>query len=409
MKSPILTAIDVGTDSIMGVVARRDFSSGRIEVLAKAQAPCFGVRSGEVTKPELVARSIELLKKELSEKSGLKIKQALANIGGGHLFSLNSQGLVSVSRADQKISQEDIQRVLRAAGAVNLPNKEILSVLPREFIIDGEAGIKEPLGLEGIRLETKVLLVCLFSPVLDNLGKAFAEADLQLADVLASPLACSEAVLSEEQKELGAAVLDIGAGTTSLAVFEKGDLVDLAVFPIGSANITNDIAIGLRTEIETAEQIKRQFASLKTAVEPSRKGKAKRKTKAFGTINLQEKELSFPKSFLNNIVQARVGEIFCQAQKALKKIIPSVQLPSGIVLTGGGSQLPGLVEFARDYFKLPCSLGTVKAIPSLSEPQFAVCSGLLLHGFDRGREPGDNLAKQGLRDKVRRIFRIFLP
>ncbi|RLC39404.1 MAG: cell division protein FtsA, partial [Candidatus Nealsonbacteria bacterium] len=263
-KSITLTALDIGTSSIKGVCARKNLVSGEIEILAKSQMPCFGVRNGEVIKPQDVSKTISEVKEDLIQKSGIKIKEVLVNISGPHLFSVSSQGVVSVSRADQKISREDIQRVLKQAEAVNLPsNKEVLEVFPKEFIIDGEGGIKDPLGLEGMRLEAKVLLCCLFSPILENLEKAVVEGGFQILEVIPSPLASSRACLTPQQKELGVLLVDIGAGTCSISVFEKGDLIDFAVFPAGSANITNDIAICLRTEISTAERIKKEFATLK--------------------------------------------------------------------------------------------------------------------------------------------------
>lgn len=399
MKSITLTAIDVGTHSIMGLTARKDLTSNQIEVLARTQFPCIGVRHGEVVRPEQVAVIINNVKLALQEQAGVKIKEVLVNIGGSHLFSIASQGLVSVSRADQKISKEDVERVIKAARAINIhPNKEILDVMPREFIIDGEGGIKEPLGLQGIRLEVKTLLVCLFTPVLENLGKSFAETGISMSNVLPSPVAGARAVLSQEQKELGVVLLDIGAGTTCLSVFEQGDLVDFAVFPIGSSNITNDIAIGLRTEISTAEEIKKTFANLKQS---GRKG-------AKDKIEIPDKNLVFPRKFLKNIVEARVSEIFTEACKHLKRISVPEQLPAGIVLTGGGANLPGIVEFAKQRFKLPCRLGTVKEM-QIDESQYSICCGLLLLGFENGwsHTSGHNGPKPSSR--IKRIFRAFLP
>lgn len=422
MKSLTLTAIDVGTYGILGVTARKDLRTGQVEVLARSACSCLGVRNGEVVKPQQVGRAISNVKEDLSQKSGQRIKEVVTNIGGRRLFSRFSQGLVSVSRADQRISREDVQRVMRAAKAVNLSsNKDILIALPKEFIIDGEPDIKEPLGLQGIRLEAKVLLICHFSPVLDNLQKAFSEADLDIVDVFLSPLAAARAVLTQEQKEVGVALLDIGAGTTSLAVFEKGDLVDFAILPVGAANITNDIALGLRTEIKTAERIKKEFASLakscrgkKVSGKNSPTKKSHSKSRAERVI-IPEKNLCFAKSYLGSIVEARLNQIFCEAQKSLKKISAPEQLPAGLVLTGGGAYLPGIVEFVKQSFKLPCSLGTIREIPSLDECGLSGCAGLLLCGFDAvnsgeaARMSSAQGLSGGLKEKLKRLFRAFLP
>jgi len=399
-KSLTLTALDIGTFSIKGISARKNFLTGEIEILAQSEKPCFGVRNGEVVKPAQVAETISQVRDELTRESGVKIKEVLVNISGPHLFSILSEGVISVSRADQKISQEDIRRVVQQAQAVNLPsNKEVLDVFPREYIIDGEGGIKDPLGLEGMRLGVRVLLCCLFSPILENLEKAVFESNLQILDVVPSPIAAARFQLTSQQKELGVLLVDIGAGTTSISVYEKGDLVDFAVFPIGSANITNDIAICLRTEISTAEKIKRDFANLKLD------GKKRKKQ----NVKIPETSLTFSRRFLKNIIEARVSEIFSQVQKALKKITKDNPLPAGVVLTGGGAQLPGLVEFAKQKLKLPCRLGNSKEFSQPLDLHFSTCGGLLLHGFERkerGRERG---FEEGFGEKLKKVFKIFLP
>lgn len=400
-KSIILTALDIGTGAIKGLCARKDLKDNKVEILAQAELPCLGVRNGEIVKPQQVSRAIQQVSANLAGKADVKIREVLVNIGGSHLFSVVSQGLVSVSRADQKISKEDIARVIKEAETVNLPsNKEVLDIFPQEFIVDGEIGIKDPMGLEGIRLESKVLLVCVFSPVLENLEVAVEEAGLDIEAVYLSPLASARAVLTEEQKELGVALVDIGFGTTSIAVFERGEIKDFHIFPVGASNITNDIAIGLRVEIKTAERIKRDFATLKTA---SKKG-AKEKLKVPETLT------EFSRKFLNDIVESRVGEIFNEVEKSLKKISKAEPLPSGVVLTGGGAKMPGIVEFAKQRFKLPCRLAEFERVKGLDEMHFSTALGLLLLGFDVAQgATGSSSGGSGFGRKIKRIFRTFLP
>ena len=426
MKSLTLTALDIGTNSIKAVCGTKDLRSGEVKILAKAQAPCLGVRNGEIVKPEQVGRAIEQVVGELSKTANFKIKEGMATIGGSHIFSVASQGLVSVARADQKISPEDVQRVLKAAQAVNLPaNKEVLETFPQEFIIDGEAGVKDPLGLQGIRLEVKVVLACLFSPVLENLERAVGAAGLRLLDICVAPLASARAILTDEQKELGVMLLEIGAGTTSVAVFEKGDIKDFAIFPVGSANITNDIAIGFRTEISTAEKIKIDFAALSGATQESRavfkkkskitkKGKTEKNESSDSggePLPIPETGVEFSPKLLDNIVEARVNQIFSETQKAMKKYLASQALPAGIVLTGGGANLPGLVEYTRQKFKLPCRLGKIQGIADFNDSQWAACAGLLLLGFEN-EEEGDTQAGPsggGFKEKFKRALKSFLP
>jgi len=428
MKSITLTALDIGTNSVKAVCGVKDLRTGEIKILAGAQLPCFGTRNGEVIKPEQVARAIEEIVNELGQKANLKIKDCWATIGGSHIFSLASQGLVSVARADQKVSPEDVQRVLKAAQSVNLPkNKEVIDVFPQEFIVDGEGGVKDPVGLQGIRLEAKVLLACLFSPLLENLEKAVGAAGLQLIDVLVAPVASSRAILNDEQKELGVMLLEIGAGATSVAVFERGDLKDFAIFPVGSANITNDIAIGFRTEIQTAENIKLDFAALPGAISEKRallkaKSKPAKKVKANKSETDQVKPpepsiipatgVEFSLKLLDSIVEARVNQIIAETQKAMKKYLANQSLPAGIVLTGGGANLPGLVEYARQKFKLPCRLGKVQGFAGLSDfSKLAGALGLLLAGFETEEDnDGQNhLASGSIKGKFKRIIKSFLP
>jgi cell division protein FtsA len=331
-----------------------------------------------------------------------KIDSLYLNISGAHLFSAPSRGSIAVSRADQKISEEDINRVLSAAQTFSLPSlKEIFDVVPREFIVDGEKGIKEPLGLKGVRLEAEVLTLGGFSPYLKNLTQAVLDSGLQILDRTPSAVASGRACLTEKQKELGVAILDIGAGTSDLAVFEEGDLIHLAVLPIGSANITNDIAIGLKTDIEIAERIKIEFGSCLL-----KNGQKKEK------IELEDQDtLIFSPKELTNIVRARISEVFREINKELKKISKEKFLPAGIVLTGGGAKLPGIVELAKKEFRLPTRLGRPKGIAELeNDPSLATVCGLVLLGQDLEGETGrPSFSASGIGSKLKKIFKIFIP
>lgn len=401
MKTSILTAIDIGSGSIKGLVAEKNQNG--MEVLALAQRPCLGVRNGEVINPEQAGLCLSQIKDELSKTVGVKVREAAFNIGGAHLFSMASQGLVSVSRADRIITKEDVQRVLKEAEAISLPsNKEVIEVFPKDFIVDGEVGIKEDslLTLKGIRLEAKVLLACVFSPIVANLEKAIAMSGLSCLSIFISPMAVARAVLSQEQKELGVAVIDIGFSVTSMAVFNKGDLVDFAVFPLGSSHITNDLAIGLRTEIQTAENIKQEFGTLKT------NGKKLSSDK----IKLPESDVECSAIFLKNVVESRVSEIFFEVQKTLKKMIGQAQLPCGLILTGGGSLLPGIVDFAKQKVKLPCRLGEIKDVRGVEDNKYATAAGILMLEFDSQESGGVSGAHKGKTGKmIKRIFKAFLP
>jgi len=398
-KPSIICGLDIGSQNIKILAAKRQLEG--LTLSNYQEFPSSGIRRGVVVHPESLSRILQENFLKIKEESQ-KIESLYLNIGGAHLFSLPSKGAVAISRADQKISEEDINRVLEAAKTINLPsNKEIFDVFARQFIIDEEKGIKEPLGLKGIRLEAEVLVLAGFSPYLKNLSQAVLDSGLQILDMVPSSVASSRACLTEKQKELGGAVLDIGAGTSDLAVFEEGDLIHLAVLPIGSSNITNDIAIGLKTDIEIAERIKIEFGNCLL------RGSQKKEK-----IKLDEQEtLVFSQKQLANIISARVLEIFREINKELKKISKEKLLPAGMVLTGGGAKLPGIIELAKKEFHLPARLGKPTGVADLEDdPSLSTVCGLVLLGRDLEEETGkSSFPTAGLGSKLKRIFKIFIP
>jgi cell division protein FtsA len=399
-RAKIITGLDLGSGAIKVLVAQKNKGEEDLEILCEIKEISSGIRRGVVINVEEVAQNIKYCFKKVQDELGRKINSSYINIGGSHISTISSHGLVSVSRADEKISQEDIARVMQAAQAISLPsNKEILEIFPREFIIDGEKGIKEPLGMEGVRLETDALLICGFSPYLKNLTKTVLSSGLQIDDLMINPLASARAVLTQREKELGVAILDIGAGTTSLAVFEEGDLIHSVVFPIGSGHITNDIAIGFKIDIDTAERLKLEFGSC------SLKGGDK-KTRA----RIQLKPLAFSKKILVKIIEARVSEILGEVQKELKKISRKELLPAGVVLTGGGSKLPKIVDLTKKELKLPARLGFPQGFsPSQEDPSLATACGLILLGSDFDSDKDFSGFGKGIGARLKKFFKIFLP
>lgn len=447
-KNKIIIGLDVGTSSIKALVVEK--RNTEWNVLNLSQIPSFGLRRGAVMNVEEASRNIQLLMADVERKSGRKINSVFVNIGGNHLYTIPSDGLISVSRADHIISQEDVERVLQATRAINIPlNEEILDVFPEEFIIDGQKGIKQPLGLIGVRLEAKVILLCYFQSYFMNLSQAVLNSKLQIDDIIPSPLAASRAVLTPQQKEIGVALIDMGYSTTSLAVFEEGDLIHLAVLPLGSGNITNDIAIGLKTEVAVAEEIKKQHGSCliyktdkditktiffkgfdsKKHGEAGESKRGRNVSKALQDIanehlkegmvdeeNMKEKmnSLSFTKKDLVDIIEPRVSEILDLMQKELKKIGRQELLPGGVVLTGGGVKLPRIKDLVKDQLKLTCQIGNPHGIVGLPEdPSLATAAGLMLSGADlESFNPKGLLnfgALKGWSSKFRKMFRVFIP
>jgi len=400
-KGTIIAGLDIGTATIKTLICRKKPKKSLLEVLGQNKEISSGVRKGIVINVEEVSDIIKSSIKKAEELSREKVKSVLVDVGGAHIFFTNSHGLISVSRADQKISQEDIDRVIQAAQTFSLPsNKEILSVIPKEFIIDNEKGIKEPLGMKGVRLEVEVSILGGFSPYLKNLTKVVLDSGIQIDDLVLTPLASAQAVLTPREKELGVLLLDIGAGTTGLAVFEEGELIYTTIFPIGSAHITNDIAIGLKCDIDTAEEIKLESGTLFF--------KGPDKKKKIGTV--EGETLIFSQKMLSKIIEARVSEIFEIVTKELKKIARQGKLPAGVVLTGGGAKLPKIKELAKKELKLHCRIGLPQGFsPSLEDPELSAVCGLVLLGVGLEEEKNFSNLGRGLLSRIKKIFKIFLP
>ncbi|MCK5044529.1 cell division protein FtsA [Candidatus Parcubacteria bacterium] len=401
INSDVATGLDVGSGSIKTLIVQKVSPETELEILVKDQRPSTGLRKGVVVDVAKVENIIQASFEEAQTRLDQKINSVYTNIGGSHIFSAFSRGLVSVSRADKKISQEDIERVLENARTFSLPtNNEILDVFPKEYIVDGEAGVREAVGMTGVRLEAEILAVCGFSPYIKNLTEAVLNTGVQIDSVVPSVLAAAKAVLTPRQKELGVVLVDIGAGNTQMAVFEEGELLNLAVFPIGGAHISNDIAIGLCTDIDIAEKIKKRFGTC-----------CESKTKKMEKIETLAEPLTFSQKMLVKIIEARVVEIFEQVQKELKKISRQGLLPAGVVLTGGGANLPKIVELAKKELKLPTQIGVPRGFLGLEpDPALATVCGLAMEGINStntgGRFPnlGTNAGSV-----IKRILKIFIP
>jgi cell division protein FtsA len=345
------------------------------------------------------------------------------NINGSKIQLTPNHALISVARADQKVSQEDIDRIYEEAKVINLQstNRTILDVFPKEWSLDGEKEIGNPLGLQGVRLELDANLLSVFlsdiDSIVDSLG--FADFDIDYENIIPGLIADADAVLTPSQKELGVALLNIGFGTSSIAIFEEGKLLDLAVFPVGSGNITNDIAIGFKTEIETAERIKKEHGTLI----PS----AAKKTIEFNLspfaeddddIDLDKKKekkkdksniLSFSSKDLQKIVEARVMEIFGLVEKELKKVSRQGLLPAGIVITGGGAKLPGIAELAKKEFKLPSRIGVPVLFKGLErDSSLSTVCGLVMGRMDKEEIILGGSGK-GIGKKIKGFFENFVP
>jgi len=402
----IITGLDIGTDSVKIVVAQKKGAQEKFEVLYAGQKPSKGIRRGVVVDADAAAKCVQEAVKDAHLAVGRKLENAYISVNGSHLFCTESRGLVSVSRADGSISIEDVDRVLQAARTISLSsNKEIVDVYPREFIVDGENGVKDAIGMRGVRLEAEVLIMAGFSPYLRNSDQAVLKGGLSISNRVPAVIAAAEAVLSDQQKELGVAILDIGAGTSGLAVYEEGDLLHMAVLPVGSLNITNDIAIGTKTDVSTAERLKIEKGTC-----AFKGGDKKIKLAA---DDPQTESTFFSQRMVAKIIQERVAEIFELASKELKKIGRDRKLPAGIVLSGGGVKLARTQELAKKIFQLTVSMGAPREFDNIEpDPVLATACGLIVGGWkeqeDEITDTPRFLTTNGW-SKIKKFFKIFVP
>jgi cell division protein FtsA len=400
MSTPhLITSLDIGTDGIKALVVQKD-SNSDLETLISIKKPTIGIRRGIVVDTQAVAKTLTDIRDEIQSQVNQNQNSVYVNISGSHLFCTSSQGKVAVSRADRQVSEEDIDRVLEDAKAFSVfPNKQILDIIPKNFIIDGEK-VKEVVGMKGVRLEVESLMLYALSPYYENLKQSVLSAGFDDIQIIPSPIAAAQSVLSLRQKELGVALLDIGEGTSSLAVFEEGNLIHLAVLPIGSSNITRDIAIGLKIDIDFAEEIKKQFGACCLS-------KKEQKEK----IEIKEPEqISFYRKDLAKIIEARISEIFEEVHKEIKSINKDKLLPAGVVLVGGGAKMPGIIELAKKELNLPCVIGKPKGFTGLAkDPSFATLCGLALIGFNSEEEETGSPVLRNLSSKLKSFFKNFIP
>ena len=395
----MICGLDLGSSKIKVLLVEKN-KDGNLELVDKIEKDSEGIRRGIVVNKERVSNILSEIFDQISLSTKKKISSVYTALNGSHIFLVSSRGLVSVSRADQKISEEDVQRVIQAAQSVNLqPNREIFDFFVKEFSIDGQTKTKDPIDLRGVRLEAEVLILAGFSPYLERQKKCILDAGLEISDIIAAPLASARSVLTQKQKELGAGVIDIGAGTTGLAVFEEEALIHLAILPVGSINLTNDIAIGFKIDTELAEEIKKEYGNCLW------KGKDAR-----FKINLSEgTSLTFSRKFLTKIVNARMSEIFDQINQELKKIGKEKALPGGLVLCGGGARLKNILDLAKEKFHLPVKIGRPQGILGIEDdPALALVSGLVLFGADSEAETRKPFSQKFF-SKVKKFFKIFVP
>lgn len=383
--------IDVGTTMIRCAVGHIDPTTGTPTVVGVGQAVNSGMRKGTVVNLSGPAHAIDTALGEAERMSGYEVNEATMSINGAHILSTKTDGMIAVGMASHEINEEDLLRIEEVATTGKVPaNREILEVVPFSYSLDGQHGIKDPLGMSGTRLEISANVVSAMGPLVVNLQKAAEMATVRPAAVVPSVMAAAKAVLNESQIENGVAVVDMGGATTGVAVFEEGDLQYVGVVPMGGVNITNDLAIGLKTDPEIAEQVKIAHASL--AQDAGSDGKV--------NVKVDKEIYTFDMSEVREIVEARLEEIFELVNKELKKAGRAGQLASGIVLTGGTANIKGVADYAKTQLDLAVRVGKARGFAGVADhietPEFASAIGLMLidaeatAGGPNHKKPGAN-------------------
>lgn len=384
ISSKYAVGIDIGTTTVRCVVGHIDGSTGVPTIVGVGVAPNSGMRKGNVVNLNGPAQAIDIALGEAERMSGYQVDVATININGSHILSTHTDGMIAISGAGHEITNEDIIRIEEVATVGKVPaNREVLEIVPHSYKLDGQDNIKNPVGMTGTRLEVDAHVVSVLAPHLVNLQKAAEVAKVSTNSIIVSSVAAARSVLNEQQIENGVALIDIGGSTTGVAVYEEGDLRFATVIPIGGVNITNDLAIGLKTDPEIAEKIKLEYASAVSSGDSS-------------SVSLEHngEVLDFNMSDIEEIVEARLEEIFELINKELKKIGRAGKLPSGAVLTGGTAQLKGIVEYAKESLGLAVRIGVPTGYGGVSDgvdkPQFATALGLMLIDAESGSVAKNN-------------------
>lgn len=382
----ILIGLDIGTSKVVAVIGKSNFD-GTIEVVGLGSAPSRGLKKGVVVNIDSTVESIQRAIEEAERMSGVTVNTVYCGIAGSHIKSLNSHGIVAIK--DKEVVQADVDRVIDAAKAVAIPaDQRILHILPQEFIIDEQGGVREPLGMAGVRLEAKVHLVTCAVNALQNIEKCARLSGLQTQDVVLEQLASSYAVLTDDEKELGVCMIDIGGGTTDIAVFTGGAIRHTAVIPIAGDQVTNDIAMALRTPTQYAEEIKMKYACALTQL-----AKPDERIKVPSVGDRPPRDLS--RQALAEVVEPRYEELFTLVQAELRRSGFEDLISAGVVMTGGSSKMEGVIELAEEVFHMPVRLGMPKEILGLTDavidPVYSTAIGLLLYGQKELQENKGNL------------------
>ncbi len=395
-KNRIVAAIEIGSSKVATLVSKIDEDPVSLEsvvnIVGASSTPSKGIKKGQIVDIEEAVEATVTSVESAERMAGYNLDSAYVAIGGGQIHSQNSHGVVAISDPNGEINQSDVDRAIEAASAVTLPaSREVIHVLPREYIVDGESGVRDPIGMSGVRLEVDTHIISASSATIKNIRKAVAEVGIQIESLVFTGLASAEAVVSPTEKELGCVLIDIGGGTTSIVAYVDGSISYSGVIPIGANHVTNDLAIGLRCDLGDADKIKLALS-------------AKRK-KAAGTTGLEEDELDLAtlgvteirkisrKTLLEGIIRPRLNEIFTMVKIELEKQSLATRIPAGAIITGGGAETAGVIDSAKRMLGLQVRVGIPSGVTGLIDeiitPAYSTSIGLLHFGSKQA--PSHNL------------------
>lgn len=402
-ENSLTVGLDIGTSKVVAIVGKQS-EDGQIEIVGIGSHASRGLKRGVVVNIDTTVHAIQRAIEEAELMAGCEIHSVYAGIAGSHIRSMNSHGIVAVR--EREVVQADIDRVIDAAQAVAIPaDQKVLHILPQEYVIDSQEGIKEPLGMSGVRLEAKVHLVTCAVNAAQNIEKCVQKCDLHVDDIILEQLASAYAVLTDDEKELGVCVVDIGGGTTDIAIFTGGSIRHTAVIPIAGDQVTNDIAMALRTPTQNAEEIKIQYACALTQL-----AGADETIKVPSVGDRAPRDLS--RQALAEVVEPRYEELFTLVQSELRRSGFEDVIAAGIVLTGGTSKMEGVVELAEEIFHMPVRLASPQGVSGLSDvvnnPMYATGVGLLMYGLKQKDSGAADLVKpesgEGVMEKIKSWF-----
>ena len=409
-EQTVLVAIDIGTTKVCVLIGEVGARTGSVDVIGIGQAPSDGLRKGVVVDIDRTVQSVAAAVDAAERLCGLKVRSAFVGISGSHIGSQNSRGMVAVSSRQHDIQREDTIRAIENARAVSIPNtREILHVIPRGYVVDGQAGVRDPIGMSAVRLEVETHIVTASSTSVQNLSKCVQRAGIEIDELVLAPLATSEVLLTEEDRELGVVLLDIGGDTTDVAVFQDGSISHCATIPMGAKSVTSDLGLVLRVTPEAAESLKiKQGTALPLDVDPD-------EVIQITSIG-EDGPRPITRRHVAQIIEARTAELFDHVAREIEAAGATNRLQAGLALTGGGSQLTGIAKAARDQLGMsarvlaPAGLGGLT--DSISTPPYSASSGLLLWGANHWTgedERAGGRALDGMSGRIVKIFKGLMP